>query len=99
MDMKTTSAGKSLKTFSCAEIRDKKAIGESTVMLSGAFAIKNLEAPNFCHFSVLNGHWFIHLPWMRARNTSTSKLLAKIVFESTMLLAYNRMDKVCEEVV
>lgn len=100
MDIKTTNVAKSLKTFSCAEIRDKKTIGANTVMLSRAFAVKNLEAPDiYCCFSVLNGHWFIHLPWMRTWNTSTSRLVAKIAFGNMLLPAYNGMGKVYEEVV
>lgn len=60
--MKIMCGGKSLKTFRWAEIRDKKAIGENTAVLSRAFAVRNLEAPIFhCYFSILNGHWFIHL--------------------------------------
>lgn len=37
IDMKTMSAGKSLKTFSCVEVKDKTAIGENTVILSKSF--------------------------------------------------------------
>lgn len=39
--MKTTSAAKSLKTFSCAEMRDKTAIGDNTI-LTRVFNVKNL---------------------------------------------------------
>lgn len=98
--MKTMNVGKSLKTFSCAEIRDKKSIRENPVMLSGAFEVKNLEGPDIdsC-FSLLNGCWFIHLLCTRTLNASTSKLVAKTVFESTLLPAHNKTGKVCEEVI
>ena len=93
-DMKIMPVGKTLKTFSWAEIRDKKAIGENTAMLSRAFAVKNLEAPNFygC-FSILNGHWFIHLLLMRTLNTGTSMLVAKTALGNTLPPAYNGMGK------
>ena len=83
--MKIMPVGKTLKTFSCAEIRDKKAIGENTAMLSRAFAVKNLEAPNFYgYFSILNGHWFIHLLLMGTLNTGTSMLVAKTALGNTL---------------
>jgi hypothetical protein len=39
-------AGKILKTFSCAEIRQKVAIGENTVILSRTSGIRNFIAPS-----------------------------------------------------
>lgn len=95
--MKTMSVGKSLKKFSCAEIRDKKALGENADCMQGFWC---QEFGSESHLLVLlYTEWpLIHTPATNEK-ASTCTLVVKILFESSLLPAYKEMDKVCKEVV